>query len=170
MAPPSPTPLVLGRFKQLAQRTSEVWQGGLVRLPTWIENPVDPDGPPFRPVGAVWVSLRTGRMNLQLPADGRTASTDLALACLLEFAATESKQLGGRPARIEVRDTALKDLLEVSLAGTGTDIVVLDDLPAVTAVRWATRRTQHDGRPRARFRGGGGPFLRDSPVAALDQR
>lgn len=134
MAPQSPTPLILGRFRQLPQRMSEVWQGGLVRLPTWIENPVDPDDPPFRPVGAVWVSLRTGRMNLQLPDDGRTASTDLALACLLEFAAKESKQLGGRPSRIEVRDIALKDVLETTLAGTGTDIAVLDDLPAVTAV------------------------------------
>ena len=50
-------------------------------------------------------------MNVQLPDDARTAHADLALSCLLEFAANESKQLGGRPARIEVRGTDLRDTL-----------------------------------------------------------
>jgi hypothetical protein len=45
-------PLAFGRFKQLPQRSGEVWQGGLVRLPTWIEDPDDPDGEPYRAMGA----------------------------------------------------------------------------------------------------------------------
>ncbi len=68
-------------------------------------------------------------MNVHLPDDGRTASTDLALSCLFEFAAKESKHLGGRPARKDVRGIALRDALEAALAGTGTDVVALDDLP-----------------------------------------
>ena len=64
-----PFPIALGRFKQLPQRTTEIWQGGLVKLPAWIENPQDPDGPPYRPTGALWVSLRTGLLHLALPAN-----------------------------------------------------------------------------------------------------
>ena len=82
-----PISLALGRFKQLPQRTSEVWQGGLVRLPMWIDNPANPEGVPYRPTGAVWVSLRTGHVNLQLPPEGSSASADLALSGLFELAA-----------------------------------------------------------------------------------
>ena len=129
-----PISLALGRFKQLPQRTSEVWQGGLVRLPVWIDNPANPEGVPYRPTGAVWVSLRTGHVNLQLPPEGSSASADLALSGLFELAAKESKTIGGRPARIEVRGPALKDALATALAGTGTAVVTVDDLPAVRSV------------------------------------
>ena len=132
MAPP--ISLALGRFKQLPQRTSEVWQGGLVRLPTWIENPDNPEATPYRPIGAVWVSLRTGRVNIQMTPDGRTVSAETALSCLFEFATKEAKDLGGRPSRIEVRGTELKDALETALAGTGTVVVTVDELPAVKEV------------------------------------
>jgi hypothetical protein len=40
-------PLALGRFKRLPQRTVEVWQGGIVRFPMWVDNQTDPDGPLF---------------------------------------------------------------------------------------------------------------------------
>ena len=80
-----PLSLALGRYKQLPQRTGEVWQGGLVRLPVWIDHPTDPDGEPFRPTGALWVSLRTGLIHMDLPKEGVTASPEFALAALLEF-------------------------------------------------------------------------------------
>ena len=105
-----------------------------MRLPTWIENPDDPEGTPYQPMGAVWVSLRTGRVNIQMPPDGRSASAETALSCLFEFAAKEAKDLGGRPSRIEVRDAELKSALETALAGTGTIIVTVDELPAVKEV------------------------------------
>jgi hypothetical protein len=47
-----PLSLALGRYKQLPQRAGNVWQGGLVRLPVWIDHPADPDGEPYRPTGA----------------------------------------------------------------------------------------------------------------------
>jgi len=37
--------LLIARFAQLPRNSAEVWQGGLVRLPTWIEN--GPDGKPY---------------------------------------------------------------------------------------------------------------------------
>lgn len=36
-----------------------------MRLPAWIDHPTDPEGEPYRPTGALWVSLRTGLMHLQ---------------------------------------------------------------------------------------------------------
>jgi hypothetical protein len=46
--------LMLGRFTRLALRSQETWQGGIVRMPTWVENQTDKAGPPFRPLGALW--------------------------------------------------------------------------------------------------------------------
>ncbi len=38
--------LAIARFKRLPQRYDDVWQGGLVRLPMWIEQ--GPDSRPYR--------------------------------------------------------------------------------------------------------------------------
>ncbi len=131
MALTVPVPLALGRFKQLPQRTSEVWQGGLVRLPAWIDHPTDPAGEPSRPIGAVWVSLRTGLVHVDLPAEGASASPELAFTALLEFGLRWAKGLEGRPGRIEVRDAALRDALAADLSGLSTPVAIVDDMPAV---------------------------------------
>jgi tetratricopeptide (TPR) repeat protein len=127
-------PLAFGRFKQLPQRTGEIWQGGLVRLPAWIDHPTDPAGEPFRPTGALWVSLRTGLVHLALPPEGSAASPEFALAALLEFGLKWSKGLEGRPVRIEVRDPALRDALADPLAKMSTSVAVVDDVTAVREV------------------------------------
>lgn len=134
MALTVPVPLALGRFKQLPQRTNEVWQGGLVRLPAWIEHPTDPNGEPYRPIGALWVSLRTGLAHLALPPEGTVASPNFALSTLIEFGLKGAKGLEGRPGRIEIRDAALRDALAEHLAHMSTDVVVADNLPAVREV------------------------------------
>lgn len=126
-----PIPLALGRFKQLPQRTGEIWQGGLVRLPAWIDDPTDPDAEPYRPIGALWASLRTGLVHLDLPPEGSAASPEFALSALLEFGLKWSKGLEGRPARVEVRDPALREALADPLARLSTLVEVVDDLPAV---------------------------------------
>ncbi len=54
--PPIPS-LVIDRFKRLPRRGDEVWQGGLVRVRAWLE---EPDGTARRPWAAMWVSLATG--------------------------------------------------------------------------------------------------------------
>lgn len=133
MAPLPPLPLALGRFKQLAQRSTKIWQGGLVRLPLWIDNATDPAGPPYRPTGAFWVSLRTGLVHLELPPEGATASPEFALTMLLNFGLKESKSLGGRPAIIQVRDAQVKERLSTALSGLGTAVELVEDLPAVRA-------------------------------------
>lgn len=134
MALTVPIPLALGRFKQLPQRRAEVWQGGLVRLPAWIDHPTDPEGQPYRPTGALWVSLRTGLIHLALPPEGAAASPEFALGALLEFGLKWSKGLDGRPARVEVCDPALRDALADPLAKLATVVAVVDDLAAVRDV------------------------------------
>jgi tetratricopeptide (TPR) repeat protein len=134
MALTVPLPLAFGRFKQLSQRTDETWQGGLVRLPVWVDHPTEAEGEPFRPTGALWVSLRTGLIHLALPPEGSTATPEFALNTLLEFGLKYSKRLEGRPARVEVRDPALRDALGDSLAKLSTSVAVVPDLTAVREV------------------------------------
>ena len=124
-------PLALGRFRRLPQRTGEVWQGGVVRLPMWVANPTDPDGPPFRPSGVLWVSLRTGLVHLDLAPEGEQATSDLALAVFLEFGLKWAKALEGRPSRVEVRDAGLRDALAGPLATLDTEVTLIDDMAAV---------------------------------------
>jgi hypothetical protein len=75
------TPQQIARFARLPQRSKDVWQGGVIRMPTWVDGP---DGTPYRPLGAVWVSLETGLMNVKIaePSDRDVA---LAVAALIEL-------------------------------------------------------------------------------------
>jgi tetratricopeptide (TPR) repeat protein len=125
------TPLALGRFKRLPQRAGEVWQGDFVRFPMWVDNQTDPDGPPFRPSGVLWVSLRTGLVHLDLAKEGEQPTSEMALATFLEFGLKWAKGLEGRPTRVEVRDTSLRDALAGPLATIDTAIALVEDLPAV---------------------------------------
>jgi tetratricopeptide (TPR) repeat protein len=127
----TPVSVALGRFGRLPQRAGEVWQGGIVRLPMWIDDPADPEGPPQRASGAIWVSLRTGLVHMDLAKEGEEATPELALATLLEFGLKLAKELDGRPARIEVRDPGLRDVLAASLAALDTTVTLVDDQPAV---------------------------------------
>lgn len=114
----TPLSLAVGRFKQLPQRAGAPRQGGIVRIPAWVENPEDPSKP-FRPRGAIWVSLHSGRLHLDLAPNGTTATPALALDVLLEFARKETRLSAGRPGRIEVVGVELRDALDAALAGTG---------------------------------------------------
>ena len=126
-----PIPLALSRFKRLPQRAGEVWQGDIVRFPMWVEHRTDPDGPPFRPTGVLWVSRRTGLVHLDLAKEGEQATPELAVATLLEFGLKWAKGLEGRPARVEVRTASLRDALAAPLAILDTAVSLVDELPAV---------------------------------------
>ena len=115
------------RFKRLPQRAGEVWQGDIVRLPMWVEHQIDPNGPPFRPTGVLWVSMRTGLVHLDLAKEGEQATPELALATFLEFGLKWAKGLEGRPARVEVRDPSrLRDTLAGPLATLDTAVALVD--------------------------------------------
>lgn len=161
MALTVPIPLAVGRFKQLPQRSGEIWQGGLVRLPAWIDHPSDPEGEPYRPTGALWVSLRTGLIHLALPPEGAAASPEFALTALIEFGLKWAKGLEGRPARVEVRDPALRDALADLLAKLSTSVAVVDEMAGVREVLNNLEAEATGGR---RF-----PGLLESPGVTLDR-
>ena len=144
-----PLPIALGRFKQLPQRSNEIWQGGLVKLPAWVDNPVDPDGPPYRPTGALWISLRTGVPYLAFPEEGEVGNADLALKALIEFGLKESKKLAGRPSIVQVRDTRLADALSASLSALNTSVVLVEEMPAVAEALHSLEAAAGGGRRHA---------------------
>jgi tetratricopeptide (TPR) repeat protein len=121
----------MARFRQLAQRSTEVWQGSLRKMPIWIDDPDDPDAPPHRPVGALWTSVRTGLIHLELPEEDEAVTPHLALRAFFEFGLKWGKQLEGRPAHVEVDDPQLRDALEPALAELKTPIVLVGDLPRI---------------------------------------
>src|SRR3989304_3093665 len=81
--------LDVARYKRLAVRSADTWQGGLFRLPMWIQE--CEDDPPYRPIGAFWRSARTGLIWILIEPQPRTAKPELAVRALLEH------QTGPRP-------------------------------------------------------------------------
>jgi hypothetical protein len=141
-----PLPIALGRFKQLPQRSNEIWQGGLVRLPAWVDNPQDPDGPPYRPTGALWVSLRTGLPHLAVAEQGEAGNADLALKALIEFGLKQSKRLAGRPSIIQVRDARLAEALSGTMSTLNTSVMLVEEMPAVAEALQSLEAASGGGR------------------------
>jgi tetratricopeptide (TPR) repeat protein len=125
------SPLLIARFAQLPRNSAEVWQGGLVRLPAWVEN--GPDGRPYRPWAAIWVSLRTGRMHMKMEPALGAHDPGLALETLLEFGLNK-KLAGCRPARLEVADEDVGAYLVRALGDDHLTFTVYRDLRAVKQV------------------------------------
>ncbi len=122
--------MTLARFKRLPRRSDE-WQGGLVRLPSWIER--GPGGQPYRPWAGIWVSRKTGFVHLKIePAPGSHDWT-LALDALVEFG-LKRHLTGYRPGTLEVADRELGVRLLDALGDQDLALTVLPDLPAVQRV------------------------------------
>jgi tetratricopeptide (TPR) repeat protein len=117
--------VVIDRFKRLPRRSDEVWQGGLVRARAWVE---EPDGRLRRPWAAVWVSLATGLVNVQLAAADDPTDASLALEVLADLG---FKFARCRPGRLEVADEALGAQLAATLSDPELSVSVRADLPAV---------------------------------------
>jgi tetratricopeptide (TPR) repeat protein len=103
------------RLKQLPQRSKETWQGGLIKLPMWVQ---DRDQEPYRPWIAGWISIKTQLIHTTEPKKPQEKSFEMALSALVDFACNE-ELAGYRPGKIEVKDSALAEHLEELLAETG---------------------------------------------------
>ncbi|MCI0546256.1 MAG: hypothetical protein L0027_03120 [Candidatus Rokubacteria bacterium] len=117
---PEPSPLVVGRFMRLARRSSDTWQGGLVKMPLWVGKPGET---PLRPWGGVCVSLETGLVNVKLgegDVDWRL-TLDALLELGLRFART-------RPACLEVADRRLGESIVHALGDPELAVRVTDDI------------------------------------------
>ena len=133
----------LARFKRLAVRSSDVWQGGVVRLPMWIDE--KRDAPPYRARGAFWFSTRTGLVWVKAEEAPHAAGVDLALRGLIDFAKKYERDLMGRPARIEVTDAAFAAELTAAFNDRDTTIAVVPDLPKVRDALRTFETFQNEG-------------------------
>jgi hypothetical protein len=120
-------PQQIARFARLPQRSKDVWQGGVIRMPMWIDGP---DGNPYRPFGAVWVSLETGLVNVKIaePSDG---DVELAVAALVELGLKFAQT---RPTTIQVTDRMFGEQVAHALADSELPIAIVPRLEVVKAL------------------------------------
>jgi hypothetical protein len=119
--------LLLARFARLPRRSEDTWQGGILRMPMWVDGP---DGTPYRPWGGVWVSLETGLANMKL-AEPNEEEGMVALDALLELGFRFAQT---RPAAIQVADQALGEQIARALGDPELAVTVDPRLDAVKAM------------------------------------
>ncbi|MBL7154685.1 MAG: tetratricopeptide repeat protein [Phycisphaerae bacterium] len=107
------------RLKRLPQRKDDVWQGGLTRIPAWVEE--GESGGAYRPWLAGWLSLKTRYVHTSVPKRREETDLQMALDCLLEFSCNE-ELAGYRPGRVEVKDEALAKHLGPLLEEAGIEV------------------------------------------------
>ena len=120
--------LLVGRFVRLPRVSGETWQGGLVRIPSWLE--AGPDGKPYRPWAAIWVSRRTGFVYIKIEPELGAHDWTLALEALLEFGLKRGLA-GCRPASLEVPEEELGTRLGQALCDKELAVTVRRELPGV---------------------------------------
>ena len=124
-------PEMLERFARLLRNPAEAWQGGIVRLPAWVEK--GPDGKPYRPWCAFWISLRTGLVSQKMNTHTEANDPASLLEALVEFGL--DRQLAGcRPGRVEVATEKLAGYLRLALGHAGVAVTVAKDLTAVKEI------------------------------------
>ena len=130
--------LLAGRFMRLPRRSDERWQGGLVRLPSWVD---EPDGP-FRPWAAVWVSRSSGLVHVEIERERSSHDWTLSLDALIAFGLKRGL-VECRPAVLEVADEDLGHRVREALGDRGLEIALAPGLPAVQEVLAAM--SEHEG-------------------------
>ncbi len=115
---------LFARFRTLPRGPREVWQGGIVSMPAWVEGP---DGLPMRPQAVLWASSGTDRLRYA-PLESTSTPFEAAARVLLEFG-LDRRGAGCRPARIEVADAALAAYLGAAIGDPDLTIAVLEWLP-----------------------------------------
>lgn len=119
------------RLKKLPQRSQERWQGGLFRMPAWVPNE---NQKLYRPWSAIWVSLATHQISA--PATNEAVeqkNLTMALESLVQFSC--DKNLAGyRPGILEVKDPALAEYLQATLADSGIIIECYERLTILDGI------------------------------------
>lgn len=118
------------QLRQLPQRPDEVWQGALVRMPSWVQ---DDQGEPYRPWAAFWAAVKDEKV---FPAGMCRPGEDgphMLWDGLVQFA-TDDEIGGYRPGRVEIRGSAAVEHLKPLLDSAGIELVEKEDLPAISMV------------------------------------
>lgn len=124
------TRIIDGKLEQLRrapQHFTDVWQGGIFRMPGWI---ADKGETPFRALIPLWLSVETGAAfmgDLMRPEEFDPAR---ALDTLAE-GVLRSRSGGYRPGRLEVNDPALAEYLSDQISGMGIEVSLVERLDLV---------------------------------------
>jgi len=121
------------RLRKRRLESQDVWQGALVRLPTWIVG--EERNPPYRPWAPIWSSRAEGIIHVGEAKKPEESSPEDVLAALFDFAGR--REIDFRPGRIEVADPDLASRLRETLGATDPEIRLaesVDDVKAITAL------------------------------------
>lgn len=115
------------RLKRAAPHPTDVWQGGIFRMPAWITGE---KGSPYRALLPVWVSAETGAA---FPGDMmRPEELDPARALDAVARASLRSPFGGyRPAGLEVTDPSLAEYLRDAVSDLGIEVSQVERLEHV---------------------------------------
>ena len=154
----APDPRALTRYRRLALRTTETFEGGIYPFPLFVP---DAGGQLQRGRGVVWRSRRTNLLWTESEDRAGTAGPELAVTALLHFVKKHDRELMGRPARFELADAALADAFREQLGDGEAEVVAVPALAEVDeALRELTRTVDDvDGSTR----------LVDAPGVTADQ-
>ncbi|MGH9748459.1 MAG: tetratricopeptide repeat protein [Candidatus Polarisedimenticolia bacterium] len=121
---------VLDRLKRLPRKPGEVWQGGLVRMPSWV---TEPGQAPVLPWGGVWKSVGSGFLHVGRVVPPPERRPDQALEAFVQFA-LDPMTGGYLPGRVEVAGPGVAAALEPVLAPLGVAVVEGKQLAALEQV------------------------------------
>ncbi|HPD31592.1 MAG TPA: hypothetical protein PLL20_16490 [Phycisphaerae bacterium] len=118
------------QLRLVPQRLDEVWQGGLIRMHSWVTG----EGPkPYHPWAAIWVAVKADKVGQPILLRPEEVDFSRAVDALVRFA--DDPCLGGyRPGRVQVRDKALAEYLQELLAEVGIEVECTDHLPVFDRV------------------------------------
>ncbi|HUW84847.1 MAG TPA: hypothetical protein VMZ31_18865 [Phycisphaerae bacterium] len=131
------------RLRRLPQHLSETWQGGWVRLPSWV---MGEDETPLRPWLPLWVSSQTEVMHAGRLCPSGQKDLAGALDALVDFACNQ-KLAGYRPGRLEVNSPDLATGLSDALAGLGVEVAHTEELSDLDQTAEYMREHMSGGQP-----------------------
>ncbi|MBI1901493.1 MAG: hypothetical protein HYS13_10345, partial [Planctomycetia bacterium] len=112
---------LLQKLTDLPSRPDETWQGGLFRVPVWVDNE---DGDVFRPYLPLWLAVRADKVHMGRMVKPDECSPNVALEAAVDFGC-RSRYGGYRPGKVEVNDPALAEYLSGPLGAAGIEVRVV---------------------------------------------
>jgi hypothetical protein len=79
----------LNKLRALPQRRGEVWQGGLVRMPSWVTGE---DAGPYRPYLPLWIAVRDDKVHAGRLLRPEELNPAAMVSALIEFALEEGTE------------------------------------------------------------------------------
>lgn len=109
--------------QKLPQAEREVWEGGYIKLPNWVEE--KKKSGPFRPVMGIWFDLQSGTIIRHELAQTQPEPKEF-LKQFLDAMAKPQMGKARRPTHLCLKDPALAEHVRAPLASIGITVEVID--------------------------------------------